>query len=34
MGLRCISDESLESTGFHYTLSLNGGKYKSTILYR
>ena len=26
MGLRCISDESLESTGFHYTLSLTGGR--------
>ena len=33
MGLRCISDESLAATGFHYTLSLIGGKYKSTILY-
>ena len=33
MGLRCISDESLATTGFHYTLSLIGGKYKSTILY-
>lgn len=30
---RCISQESLETTGFHYTLSLISGKYKMTILY-
>ena len=30
---RCISAESLETTGFHYTLSLINGKYKMTILY-
>ena len=30
---RCISDESLCSTGFSYTLSLISGKYKMTILY-
>ena len=30
---RCISQESLETTGFHYTLSLIRGKYKMTILY-
>ena len=29
---RCISQESLETTGFHYTLSLISGKYKMTIL--
>lgn len=33
MGLRCIEEESLESTGFSYTLSLISGKYKMTILY-
>ena len=33
MGERCISDESLGSTGFSYTLSLISGKYKMTILY-
>lgn len=33
MGERCISDESLDSTGFSYTLSLINGKYKMTILY-
>ena len=33
MALRCIADETLQNTGFHYTLSLIGGKYKSTILY-
>ena len=31
--MRCISDESLCSTGFSYTLSLISGKYKMTILY-
>ena len=30
---RCISNESLETTGFNYTLSLINGKYKMTILY-
>ena len=33
MGSRCISLESLETTGFSYTLSLINGKYKMTILY-
>ena len=33
MGSRCISRESLETTGFSYTLSLINGKYKMTILY-
>ena len=33
MGKRCISNESLETTGFNYTLSLINGKYKMTILY-
>lgn len=33
MSNRCIADENLESTGFHYTLSLINGKYKMTILY-
>ena len=33
MGSRCISQESLETTGFSYTLSLINGKYKMTILY-
>ena len=33
MDNRCINSENLESTGFHYTLSLIGGKYKSTVLY-
>ena len=33
MGLRCISDESLATTGFHYTLSLISGKHKMVILY-
>lgn len=33
MAQRCISNESLCSTGFHYTLSLISGKYKMTILY-
>ena len=30
---RCITDETLETTGFSYTLSLINGKYKMTILY-
>ena len=30
---RCISDESLSTTGSSYTLSLINGKYKMTILY-
>ena len=30
---RCISDESLSTTCFSYTLSLINGKYKMTILY-
>lgn len=29
----CISDNRLEDTGFHYTMSLIQGKYKMTILY-
>ena len=33
MGQRCISNESLGTTGFSYTLSLINGKYKMTILY-
>ena len=33
MGIRCISKESLKTTGFSYTLSLINGKYKMTILY-
>jgi DNA-binding HxlR family transcriptional regulator len=33
MSERCISSESLEETGFSYTLSLINGKYKMTILY-
>ncbi len=33
MSDRCISQESLETTGFNYTLSLINGKYKMTILY-
>lgn len=33
MGNRCISKETLETTGFSYTLSLINGKYKMTILY-
>ena len=32
METRCISAESLETTGFSYTLSLISGKYKMTIL--
>ena len=30
---RCISNESLGTTGFSYTLSLINGKYKMTVLY-
>lgn len=30
---RCITQESLRTTGFSYTLSLINGKYKMTILY-
>ena len=33
MGSRCISQESMETTGFSYTLSLISGKYKMTVLY-
>lgn len=33
MNKRCIATESLETTGFSYTLSLINGKYKMTILY-
>ncbi len=33
MDNRCISEESLCTTGFSYTLSLINGKYKMTILY-
>lgn len=33
MSERCISSESLYTTGFSYTLSLINGKYKMTILY-
>lgn len=33
MSERCISSESLDETGFSYTLSLINGKYKMTILY-
>ena len=33
MAQRCISNESLCTTGVHYTLSLISGKYKMTILY-
>ena len=33
MSDRCIANERLDATGFSYTLSLIGGKYKSTILY-
>ena len=33
MNNRCISKESLNTTGFSYTLSLINGKYKMTILY-
>ncbi len=30
---RCIADESIDTTGFSYTLSLINGKYKMVILY-
>lgn len=33
MDKRCISAESLSTTGFSYTLSLINGKYKMNILY-
>ena len=33
MSKRCISNESLKTIGFSYTLSLINGKYKMTILY-
>lgn len=33
MGTRCIAKESLDTTGFSYTLSLINGKYKMTVLY-
>ena len=33
MNSRCISDESLEKTGFSFTLSLISGKYKMIVLY-
>ena len=33
MELRSIAKESLETTGFSYTLSLINGKYKMSILY-
>lgn len=33
MSLECISDTSLEDTGFSYTMSLIQGKYKMSILY-
>ena len=33
MDKRCISNETLSTTGFSYTLSLINGKYKMTILY-
>lgn len=33
MNQRCIANETLGETGFHYTLSLINGKYKMTILY-
>ena len=33
MDKRCIAQETLETTGFSYTLSLINGKYKMTILY-
>ncbi len=33
MGERCITTESLGTTGFSYTLSLISGKYKMTVLY-
>ncbi len=33
MRQNCIAGCSLETTGFHYTMSLIQGKYKMTILY-
>lgn len=30
---KCITEERLETTGFVYTMSLIGGKYKGAILY-
>ena len=33
MEKRCISNETLSTTGFSYTLSLISGKYKMVILY-
>lgn len=33
MSKRCISNETLKTTGFNYTLLLINGKYKMTILY-
>ena len=33
MQQNCIAGCSLETTGFHYTMSLIQGKYKMTILY-
>ena len=33
MGTKCISNYSLEDTGFNYTMSLIQGKYKMFILY-
>ena len=33
MNFQCISNSSLEETGFHYTMSLIQGKYKMTVLY-
>lgn len=33
MSKECISDSSLETTGFNYTMSLIQGKYKMFILY-
>lgn len=33
MAKECISDCSLETTGFNYTMSLIQGKYKMYILY-
>ena len=33
MDTKCISESSLEDTGFNYTMSLIQGKYKMFILY-
>lgn len=33
MSVTCIKDAKLETTGFHYTMSLIQGKYKMFILY-